>query len=160
MPKRLRSERLASPTRAQLRAGVTLVARIRTGMLVWYQLASHKGKSNLKRAVSEVAKATGMSEAYVWRTTKLGKQALGPGLVKQRGHTGQLVSATCGFLMVHLWNERRPAKHIEELARRNGFSFSTLQRASRELGVIKRRRGGRHGHWTWELSADDRKMFE
>jgi hypothetical protein len=118
----------------------------------------------LNAAVARVAMKHRLSERYVWRTVKpyrrlhkrimtyLEQEAARPRRRQPRG-------AAWSFLVRELRNGPQRAKDILDKALASGIATTTLRRAYRHIGNKPTRRGGRHGHWVWELSPETKKIF-
>jgi hypothetical protein len=158
--KRVRSlTPILPPPRSHLRAIETFSKRVSVGMSVIGEASKSK-----KVAVAKITKKSGLSERYVWGTVKLGSKMYAAVLAileKEASHNNhsrpRMVAAL--FLLNALRNEPKSMKEIEALARKSHIAVSTLRRACKSLGVQKRRIGGQHGHWSWELPQEVKKSF-
>ena len=157
MPSKKNARSLDDDSAANRRRIETFSKRITVGTAL-----VHVPRGLRKKAVADVAKNRGLSESYVWRTVRLATKihsgtlailAAQPSRNKRRPRTVASL-----FLLEALRKGPRAAKEIKELARNAGITPRTLRRA--EQRIVKRRRiGGRHGCWVWELSTWARKTF-
>jgi tellurite resistance protein len=145
-------------TRAHLRKIKTFGERVIVGTTV----AADATKSR-QEAVKTAVEKFKLSERYVWGTVKLGAKMHAAALAtveeavrNKRPHPR---SSAAVFLLTELRHRPRAMKEVEMLARRSGIAIATLRRACKDLGVKKRRTGGRQGHWVWELSLETKKTF-
>jgi hypothetical protein len=118
----------------------------------------------LNAAVARVAKKHHLSERYVWGTVKrhrrlherittyLEQEATRPRRRRPR-------AAAWSFLVRELRNGPQRAKDILDKALASGIATTTLRRAYAQIGSKPTRRGGRYGHWVWELSPETKKIF-
>jgi hypothetical protein len=142
------------PTRKLLRVIETFSERVTVGTEVAGDITKPR-----QEAVKNAAKKFKRSERYVWGTVKLGAKLHAQGLeiLKNVPPSPRFIAEA--FLVNALGSDAKAAKEIEAQARKSGIAISTLRRASKVLRVKKRRIGGRHGQWSWELPLEVKKYF-
>jgi len=152
-----------SNSRWHLRMIEAFNRRLRIGS----QIAARPPGSRHKE-VERLNKKYGLSERYLWGTVKLAEKVqarLQVNRSKSPIKRPRALFSAVNFLFVELRSGPRPIKEIKELARNAGISPRTLRRAagshiiSAERYITKRRIGGAHGHWVWELSERTKKIF-
>lgn len=114
-------------------------------------------------AVRKTAKKFGRSERYVWGTVKLGSKLYAATLAilekASRDKRSRPRTVAGLFLLRELGSDPRPMKEIAALTRTKNIMSSTLRRACKDLSVRKKRIGGQHGYWSWELPRDTKIKF-
>jgi hypothetical protein len=143
---------------AAARVGFLVAADPQDGDLrVFACLKNNIAKSPPSLAFRLVESANGAVRVEWQGETELGPEDLLASGVNQIGRPRGRLDEACDFLQTALADGPRPSAEVTELAKKLGFSDTTMQRARRLLGVeAVKGKGEFHGAWWQQLSANAR----